>query len=328
MSANGDTDSVLMPSDEIDARAVAWFTDRSESAEWTDRAQAEFDAWLAQSPKHLLAYWRVEAAWNRAGLLGAVRPPRGDRTSGNRRSWSFWFGRSAAVAAVLAIATTATFYLTAERPVTYATPVGGHRLLILADGSRVELNTDTIIQVNKPRHGRQVELIQGEAFFHVKHNVAHSFVVKVGDHRLIDLGTEFFVRKNAARLQVGLVEGRVRLESADGAIHPQSAVLVPGDIAFATADKLSITKKAGRELSDDLGWRNGSLVFHHATLAEAVAEFNRYNDEKFVIADAQVAKLTFSSVFATDGTDAFARVAQKALGLHVERRGEEIVISR
>jgi len=327
MSEHERNDSVS--SEEIDARAVAWFTDRIESAEWTDEAQAELDAWLAQSPKHLLAYWRVEAGWDRAGLLTAVRPPRGEPVrSDERRPWSIWFGRVAAVAAVLIGGVAATFYYTSDRPMTYATAVGGHRLVNLADGSRIEMNTDTIIQVSAGRQARQVELVQGEAFFHVKHDMAREFVVNAGQHRLIDLGTEFFVRKNAARVEVGLVEGRVRLESASGAAHPQSAVLVPGDIALATADKLSVTKKAARELSDDLGWRNGNLVFHRATLADAAAEFNRYNDRKLVIADEQVGKLTFSSAFPTDGIDAFARAAQKSLGLHIEHRGEDIVISR
>jgi transmembrane sensor len=329
MSENPGIDSVLPPSDEIDARAVAWFTNRNDAHEWSDAAQAELDAWLAQSPKHLLAYWRVEAAWNRAGLLAAVRPARGERTNGNeRRPWSLWLGRVASVAAVLAIGVMMTFYLTGGRPVTYATPIGGHRQLALADGSRIELNTDTIVQVSSAGQGRQVELVQGEAFFHVKHDAAHPFIVKAGNHRLVDLGTDFFVRKDAMRMRVGLVEGRVRLESATGARHPQSAVLAPGDVALATADKFSVTKNAVRALSDDLGWRNGNLVFHRATLAEAVSEFNRYNERKLVIADAQVARLTFSSVFPTNGIDAFTRVAQKAMGLRVERRGEEIVISR
>jgi transmembrane sensor len=329
MSGNHDIDSVFVPADAIDAQAVAWFTDRNDAREWNDAAQAEFDAWLAQSPKHLLAYWRVEAAWNRAGLLAAVRPARGERANGNEpRRWSLWFGRAASVVAVLSIGAMTAFYLTGERSVTYATPVGGHRQLALADGSRIELNTDTIIQVNSAGQGRQVELVQGEAFFHVKHDASHPFVVRAGNHWLVDLGTEFFVRKDAAEMRVGLIEGRVRLESAAGASHPQSAVLVPGDIALATADKVSVTKKSVRDLSDDLGWRNGNLVFHRATLAEAVMEFNRYNERKLVVADGQVAKLTFSSVFPTNGIDAFTRVAQKSMGLRVERRGEEIVISR
>jgi transmembrane sensor len=68
-------------------------------------------------------------------------------------------------------------------------------------------------------------------------------------------------------------------------------------------------------------------MFDHTTLAEAVAEFNRYNRQKIVIADPQIAKLEIGGTFPSDDVKLFGRAAHIALGLNVEERGNTIVIS-
>jgi transmembrane sensor len=341
MSKSGDERTVLSPAEEIDAQAVAWFVKRMNSRDardGTDAEQAEFEAWLAQSAKHQLAYWRVEAGWDHVQLLAAVRPSRDLRDSAaigeiakeRRRDWSFWFTRVGAVAAVLTIAVTGSVAFLGRQSVTYSTPVGGRETLTLPDGSHIELNTDTIVRVDADVRGdgRTVELVRGEAFFRVKHDSAHPFVVTAGKDRLVDLGTEFLVRKDPDRTKIGLVEGSVRLESSGFWSHSLLATLAPGDLAVATANNVTIVKDAAGELSDDLAWRTGRLIFRRATLGAAAAEFNRYNAQKLVIADAGTADLRISSTFPVDGTEAFARVMQRLLGLHAEHRDGEIVISR
>ena len=70
------------------------------------------------------------------------------------------------------------------------------------------------------------------------------------------------------------------------------------------------------------------LVFKHTTLADAAAEFNRYNREKLVIADPAAAKLTIDGTFPTNDVGAFTDAAQTIFGLQVKNHGDEIVISR
>lgn len=328
MSEDAIMDTALSPSEQIDARAAEWFLARSEDQIDGD-AEATFEAWLAQSPTHQLAYWRMEAGWDRAGLLAAVRPPRRlMRGAEERRPRSRWFVRVAAAVLIAAAGTSAFLFSQRDDAVTYETPVGGHRTVTLADGSRIELNTATVLKIASGGAGRHIELLQGEAFFEVKHDGTHPFVVDAGGHRLVDLGTEFSVRKTVDELKVGLVEGSVRLEKTNTWSHTQLAVLAPGDVAVAASGKVTITKAVSQEVTDDLAWRQGRLVFRHATLAEAASQFARYNKQTLSIPDARVANLTFSSAFPTDGIEAFVRVAQKSLGLHVARHGDDIVITR
>lgn len=328
MSEDAIVSADLSPSERIDARAVEWFLDRSEGGA-NQGTEAAFEAWLAESPSHQLAYWRVEAGWDRAGLLAAVRPPRRQqRNEDGRNLRGSWFVRVAAIALIAAVSASALFVSQRDDAVTYETPIGGHRVVVLADGSRVEMNTATTLKIASGDKGRHIELLQGEAFFKVKHDMRHPFIVDAGGHRLVDLGTEFSVRKTADELKVGLVEGSVRLEKAGTLSDRQLAVLSPGDVAVAAAGKVTIIKAVSQQVTDDLAWRQGRLVFRHATLADAAAEFARYNRQRLTIPDTRVARLTFSSAFPTDGVEAFVRVAQISLGLHVTRRGDEIVISR
>ena len=94
------------------------------------------------------------------------------------------------------------------------------------------------------------------------------------------------------------------------------------------AGAISVTKKTPKDLSNELGWRRGVLVFRHATLADAAEEFNRYNAQKIVIADPETARLTFSATLPTHETHTFVRILSKLFNTHSETTTEGIVISR
>jgi transmembrane sensor len=231
------------------------------------------------------------------------------------------------IAAVLAIAVAAgtAFFL---KPVssgrTYATELGGHETLALADGTKIELNTNTSDRVTLERDKRYVQVEKGEAFFNVRHDASRPFVVTAGNARIVDLGTQFAVRRDKNRLRVTLVEGRAELSIADS--KPQQ--LLPGDIALATSNSVSIKRKTTYSLDKELSWRRGVLIFDNTTLADVATQFNRYNHTKLVLANEAVANVTVGGTFATNDVTAFARVAKGVLGLRVEYKGDEIFVSR
>jgi ferric-dicitrate binding protein FerR (iron transport regulator) len=68
-------------------------------------------------------------------------------------------------------------------------------------------------------------------------------------------------------------------------------------------------------------------VFRNASLAAAASELNRYNITKVIIADATTGKIGIGGTFPADDPGAFVRVAHELLGLHVEKHGDELVIS-
>jgi transmembrane sensor len=81
------------------------------------------------------------------------------------------------------------------------------------------------------------------------------------------------------------------------------------------------------EAEESLSWRQGVLVFHQMTLAEATAEFNRYNARKIVIEDPAVASLRVAGSFRANNVDAFVRLLERGYPLHVEERNDGFVLS-
>jgi transmembrane sensor len=315
----------VSPNAQVELRAADWLS-RQQFEDWDAGQQTQLDAWLVESDNHAAAYWRLSATFRRTDRLAALHRPetRDDINPIGKRRWPVV---SAAIVLLAIVAAAGAYLSQMGSNRTYLTAVGGHTSLTLADGSKVDLNTDTILRATIGAHARDIELVRGEAYFQVKHDASRPFVVTAAGHRITDLGTKFLVRTVSQGLEVALVEGRARLDNADPA-RKHSTVLIPGDLAVATADTTTVLRKHAPELADDLAWRRGSLVFHNASLTDAASEFGRYGGVKLVILDPSVAALTVNGTFRTNGAEEFAAVAHEIFGLHVARVDSSIVLTR
>jgi transmembrane sensor len=315
--------SQLVSAKAIDARAADWL-ERRDSEEWTEEDDVAFLAWLAESHLHMVSYLRLKAAWSRADRLVVLRQPSPVPGGEAPRLFSVVV-RIAAVFVVAALLTTDLRLATAPQPKTYATALGEHSRIALADGSSIELNTDTVITVSNTAIVRVVTLEKGEAFFEVKHDAKRPFVVMAAGHRITDVGTRFFVRRDPGRVEVGVTEGRVAFKALarTGALQ-----LAAGKVVVATQNDVVVTTKSSTALTNELAWRTGMVVFNRTTLAEAAAELNRYNHERLVIADPAASRLLIGGKFRTNDVETFARVARDLLGVRVKDEAGEKFISR
>lgn len=314
-----------MTASETRERAAEWLLKRHEQ-DWSEENQRALDAWFAEDPARRIAYLRLETAWDTADRLTALRKPMREEIAKRPERRGPFFLKIAAVAAIAGLAGAAALYPFGTPERIYATPLGGREIVKLADGSQIELNTNSEIR-SSGKGTRHFTLVKGEAYFQVRHDAAKPFVVSLGDHRIVDLGTKFLVRRDPNQVQVSLLEGSARIESTGGK-SAKAAVLVPGDIAIATADALSVMKKPAPELSNELGWRRGVLVFQRTTLGDAAAEFNRYSQQKVVISDPEVASLTISGTFPVGGIQLFSSAARESFGLSVSHKGEQTFIAK
>jgi transmembrane sensor len=314
---------------DIQALASRWVVERHGASIWSDDDQARLDSWLNESVAHSVAYWRANHVWNRADRLVALkRPPEQDVRNEKRGLRSSTLSWAVATIAIL-VFVGALVSLNAFRTnyVTYSTAVGAHRVLMLADGSRIELNTDSVLRLAKGGSRSEAILDKGEAYFDIKHNADNPFTVVAHGRRIVDVGTKFLVRENSDALKVSMLEGRVAL-SAPARNAGTPTELKAGDVAIATASATKVVRSSVQALADTAEWRNGYLTFRHITLADAVAEFNRYNNAKLNVEGAGVSSKKIYGTFRTTDVKLFASVAQDVLHLHVERRGDEIVLSR
>jgi transmembrane sensor len=315
-----------------DANGIEWkaadWLQRRQFWNWSADDQAQLDAWLAESSAHRVAFLRLKSGYAQTERLVALRSIKSkSKSKPEPRTRARWFQAVAALIAVSAIGTGGAFYFKKSEGVTYATPVGGRQTLTLADGTRIELNTDTVLKLNKERNIRSVTLVKGEAFFQVQHDAQRPFVVETAGHTVTDLGTKFTVRAEHDRIEVRLVEGKARLDAIDTAKPQPSMLLKPGDVAVATASTMSVKRESLSKLSDDLGWRRGLIVFRDTTLADAAEKLNRYNTNKLVV-DRAAARLKINGTFRADDAQTFAQMARDVFGLRITTTADNTKLSR
>jgi transmembrane sensor len=109
----------------------------------------------------------------------------------------------------------------------YATTLGEQRSIQFEDGSTVELNSRSKIRVKYSKQERDVELLEGQALFHVAHDISRPFIVAVGDTRVRAVGTQFDVYRKSTGTVVTVVEGRVAVYAADQALKTGGASSLP-----------------------------------------------------------------------------------------------------
>lgn len=327
MSNESEDSVMLVDSGAVEAYAANWLQ-RRQFWDWSEKDQADLDCWLAESPVHLVTFLRLEAAWGRTERLVALGAPTVEQTDMLPRNpfWPNFIRVAAGLVVIAALGTVASIFLRRQDRI-YTTQIGGRETVTFADGSRIELNTNTTIRTRMTTEQRVVWLEKGEAYFHVKHDGAHPFMVVVGNRRVTDLGTEFVISRDTKKFEVAVMTGRVWLEASDKQVPSQSALLKPGDVAVATAEAVSVTKRSARSMQNALAWRHGILVFDHTTLAAAAAAFNQYNSEKLEVSDS-AAHLTIDGSFQANNLQLFARVVRAVLGLRIENHGDRTIISR
>lgn len=313
---------------DIEVRAAGWIEHRH-FGNWTEEDQLQLDAWLAEAVLHRVAYVRLNSSWQRTGRLAALRATSPQTSSAPQPKqagnlFSFLPRLVAGIAILVAIGVSSFYYMSRESFTTYATTVGGREILSLADGSQIELNTDSVLRVSNRTDVREVWLEKGEAYFRVVHDASRPFTVTAQGRHITDLGTEFTVRQETDHLKIAVFEGLVQVQENSN----KSPILGAGDTAIATRETVSVSRKTAHKLSTELAWRRGMIVFDNVTLAEAAMEFNRYNHTQIVITDASVARMTIAGSFPINGVKGFSDLTRHVLGLRVETHNQEINISR
>lgn len=297
----------------LQQQAIDWIL-RLESAACTPTEREAFQAWLAKGEDRQRIYRQLVGRWNKLDRF------KGQDFQVRREALSYRAPRKTARRiAELAVAASlllglglATF---SERGwyghrASYITARGGHRTIQLADGSSLELGTDTELHLRVNRWRRSVELIKGEAFFSVAHDEKRPFEVKAGNGTIVDIGTQFDVRLQNDSVAVAVLEGTVRVETNDSREINANQ--------FLTYDPQGEFLESTSEDLDKLtAWRHGQLVFENRRLDEVLAELERYHDIHLSLADPALAKLKVSGTFHTDNLDGALNIISMTLPIDI-----------
>lgn len=237
--------------------------------------------------------------------------------------------RALAAAFVLAVAGGlgwGAWQLGGQQEAAYASAVGEVVEVALADGSKATLSSDSQLQVHMDRGERHVALLRGEAFFEVAHDAGRPFVVEADGHRAVAVGTRYAVRRDPDTLRVVVTEGRVRLDSAAGGRNRPVSLLPAGSVATVGRNGVLVRSLPPEEAARYVEWRSGFLVFDDAPLAQAAAEFNRFNTRRLELADPAVAELRIGGNFRWSGLDAFVGLLEQGFPVRAERHPDRIIL--
>lgn len=298
-----------------DEEAATWFA-RLQSRSIGITELNDFARWRRDAG-NASAYRRIEDLWGTSGELerdpeidALVRKALDPKQMPRTWKWSrpaLWTGLGVLVATCILVAAVHSFALDHGR--TYRTAPGVRSVATLDDGSRMQIDTDTVVRTEFSQRRRRLSLERGQAFISVAHDRDRPFVVYLGDDVTVTaIGTEFDVRRTDNRMSVALVKGAVIVRRGTVML----ARLSPGDAIDIDADAASgpIHRDAGALTA----WRSGRLSFRATPLGEALVEVNRYSADPLVLKTSKDASLTLSGDFQTGDQEAFMKAVNALFG--------------
>ena len=326
-----DNERELPPSRSVRAEAAVWLS-RLHSDERTEQTEAGFRRWLAVSPTHRAAFEQMTEIWECSVNLSRAPSPEVSQAREFGHALRRGLAASAVTLAICALITVGAFYVIRlhadSKSEVFITALGQRRPIALADGSRLDLNTDSRVKVSYGTHIRRITLEKGQARFDVVRNPSRPFVVRVGDRQIVALGTTFDVRWIDGRLSIVLVEGRVAVlpagDSYTSANSPSALTLDPGEKLDFEGPTLAV--KSTTRLDREEAWVKGRVVFEATRLGAAIAEINRYAPRRLELVNPALADLLISGSFSVDDPNAFARTVAQMFSLQVIEASNSVLI--
>lgn len=306
-----------------EGEALVWLQ-RLHGGRWTPSDDAALQAWMAESPEHAEAWAQAQDTWQKLdGIRDHVDADlRRARRAGHRASpWRavLWPAGALAVAA-LSVVVWRSIPGAFDEPRLVETARGQSQAIEMADGSRIELNTETRIRVSTSPFCRCVELLNGEAHFSVAHGDPRPFRVTAGAATIVDVGTAFWSRRDSTGLAVAVSEGQVdvfvRGEPEPKRLDAGQSLVVDAAGHGMPAPTLSVAELTA--------WRQGQLVFHDAPLADVLKEFARYHPVRFEI-DARLSGYRLSGRLASGDLEALLALLQGGYPAQVVRVGPDLI---
>jgi len=287
----------------------------------TQKEEQDIQAWMALDQRNRTELMTLAALWDQMDSLSKL-----SELVPHTRQRSF--GMNLAVAAsVAALLVAGGLYLLAGQPsmpepeiarevreirdneARYETPVGDRSTIYLNDGSIVQLNTDTRLEVLMLPNERRLILERGEIHIDVAHDTARPLRVLVGDRVFEAVGTSFNVRIDESQeIELIVTEGRVRV--AVRPVDSQEQLVLP--IVSANERVMTDHQRSKEvellepdEVEVRLSWREGNIVFRGESLSNAVHEVGRYTNLEFVIQSDELKQLRVAGLFKAGDVEGF-----------------------
>lgn len=340
------------------------------AGDWLDRLSVDdvsieersrFAEWLQRSPVHIAEFLRVSALHSTlSGSLvsypdwaeelldnpeenademvvpfpqasDAPTPELADVSSGSQT-----VSRYLGVAAMLLVVIAASFWVFLINDTsTITTDIGEQRVVLLDDGSTLELNTDSEVRLSMQETSREIELLRGELLVEVAKDPDRPFRVRTDNAIVEAIGTRFNVYRRDNSTEVTVIEGRVSVDWETSLPHTGMSSTdrhleldAGGKAVVAEHQAAPIVSPANIERAT--AWTERRLDFDYETVATVVAEFNRYNRSRIVVDDPALATRRITGVFDVNDPGAFVALlgGLNAVEIELTLEGHRTITSK
>lgn len=281
---------------------------------WGDDLDAEkrqaFVLWQQAHPEHQRAWQRLQQLQQTFGSVpvGCARAVLRDSPDPQRRAALKMLG-------VLLVAGGSGYLLQNQVAwrATFAehrTATGEIRHMTLGDGTRLDLNSDSAVDLRFTAQERRIKLIKGEVLLTSGHDPIRPLIVETASGDVQALGTRFSVREMDDGTRVELYEGQLRISPRQGT----PVLMDAGHSLWFNAGRTGSMHPANVNASS---WSQGRLVAERQPLGRFLAELARYRPG-WIRCDESVSPLLLTGVFPLDNTDSVLAALERTLPVQVQ----------
>ena len=301
---------MVAPDRKVFEAAAIWYV-QFQSQPPTPAEHCAWQQWLNDDPAHLAAWKQMERLQRSLGTLPQDLTRRALSATQQRRQVLKW---------MLVLGGTGYLGWNVQHAPSlgnvwadYRTRIGERRRIELADGTQIDLNTGTAIDVVFDGRQRLIRLREGEVLIHTgKLGGQTPFYVETRQGRVQALGTWFTVRQLADSTRVGVLEDRVSVSPADQ--PDRTRLLAAGESVDFDRENVGSNHAYPRTQA---AWVDGQVIVLDARLGDLIDDLARYRSG-VLQCDPASAHLRVSGTFRLDATDAVLANLQATLPIQVK----------
>ena len=205
----------------------------------------------------------------------------------------------------------------------FATATGERSEQALSDGSHVQLNTRTDLEIAYSKSLRRARMDRGEALFTVERDTRRPFIVSTIQGEIVVTGTTFNVFADMEGTVVSVVSGAVDVSPSNG---PRVTLLAGQSIAVDAKGQGGAIDTFDPNRS--LAWRDGKARFVNEPLSDVIDDLNRYFARPISLGDPELASLPVTGEFDIDDQQTAIAALSIAFSLKQTPEAARIVLSK
>lgn len=336
--------------------AAAWIA-RLSSDQLTSEDKHRFSCWLNTSPEHKSAFDQMSALWGNLDNVRFLSSAKDMLESDNKQALdvsipeiknsekctpSFWTkGKGLAAASVILVAMLAVIIpLLSPLPeapshqaqaaievLRYSTAVGERRKIALNDGSMMELNTNSVVEVRFGAKKREISLLKGEVYFDVAKDRVRPFVVNTGNGEVMAVGTAFNINRYSDKTIVTVTEGTVAVRDLQqNEVSNKPSYVSPNQ--KIVIDEGGLGRILAISRGENIEWMSNTVVFNDMPLPVALAEIGRYLPFDIRLIDPSLSQVKVSGTFSLGSPQATLEAIVATFNLSKTETGGGIELRR